>query len=98
MEHAVELTVSSIINGKEALPTEFPHVVALGYANGKNGIDFDCGATLIADRWLVTAAHCIKDKRKPVMVRMGKVYHLLFTIKGFCPNIYIFLLLLNSLI
>lgn len=74
MVYATELAIFSIINGEIALPTEFPHMVALGYANGKNGYDFDCGASLIADRWLVTAAHCIKDRKKPVIARMGKVY------------------------
>lgn len=63
---------SSIINGKPAGLTEFPHVVALGYAR-EDVYDFDCGGTLIADNWIVTAAHCIKDRRKPVIVRLGKV-------------------------
>lgn len=71
--YAAELSIFSIINGEMALPTEFPHMVALGYANNKNGYDFDCGASIIADRWLVTAAHCIKDRKKPVIARMGKV-------------------------
>lgn len=73
MAYATELSVFSIINGEIALPTEFPHMAALGYPNGRFGYDFDCGASLIADRWLVTAAHCIKDRRKPAIVRMGKV-------------------------
>lgn len=73
MAYATELSIFSIINGEIAFPTEFPHMVALGYLNNKNDYDFDCGASLIADRWLITAAHCIKDRKKPVIVRMGKV-------------------------
>lgn len=64
---------SSIINGRPAGLSEFPHMVALGYRNSDNEYDFDCGGTLIADNWVVTAAHCIKDSRKPLIVRMGKV-------------------------
>lgn len=93
MSFATELFEFSIINGENAAPTEFPHMVALGYPNNKNGYDFDCGASLIADRWLVTAAHCIKDRRKPVIARMGKVQsinHL--QLKNYCSNIHIFFL------
>lgn len=64
---------SNIINGSPAQLAEYPHVVALGYSNNQGSYDFDCGGTLIADNWVVTAAHCIKDRRKPVVIRMGKV-------------------------
>lgn len=65
---------SSIINGRPAGLSEFPHMVGLGYPRQADDLyDFDCGGSLIADRWVVTAGHCIKDRRKPLIVRMGKI-------------------------
>uniref|UniRef100_A0A2P2HXU6 limulus clotting factor C n=2 Tax=Hirondellea gigas TaxID=1518452 RepID=A0A2P2HXU6_9CRUS len=47
-----------ILEGKEALPGSFPWQVAIL----DDDRDLHCGGTLIAPRWVVTAAHCIKKK------------------------------------
>lgn len=72
-QYAVDPDSYSIVYGVQAVRNEIPHMVALGYRNKKNSYDFDCGGTLIAQQWIVTAAHCITEKRMPVIVRMGTV-------------------------
>ncbi|XP_031621981.1 serine protease Hayan-like [Contarinia nasturtii] len=58
-------------NGELAENNEFPWMVALLYVN-PNQSSFDCGGTIISNKFVLTAAHCV-SQRQPTMVRMGKV-------------------------
>lgn len=71
--YAEALVTNTFAHGIKTLPIGFPHLVALGYSNEANLYDFDCSGTLIADRWVITAASCVDDKKQPSIVRMGKV-------------------------
>lgn len=48
-----------IVGGTEAKENEFPHMVAIGYGFERSvEYAFNCGGSLISDRYVLTAAHC----------------------------------------
>ncbi|XP_055389933.1 uncharacterized protein LOC129618930 [Condylostylus longicornis] len=60
-----------IIGGKAAEIGEYPHMAALGYGTGE--LTWDCAGSLISDRYVLTAGHCVSSRtNQPVMVRMGR--------------------------
>lgn len=65
-------SVDLIVGGEEAKEGEFPHQALLGwrFPNGSTGYDFRCGASLISERFILTAAHCLKNG-DPDIVRLG---------------------------
>lgn len=66
--------VHRIVNGKMADAGEFPMFAQIGYRNDENDeVSFSCGGALISANFVLTAAHCCKNSRKPSVVRLGKV-------------------------
>lgn len=54
-------------------PASFHSKAALGYLTSNNKVTFDCGGTLISESFIMAAAHCARQSRPPVVVRLGKV-------------------------
>lgn len=69
MAFIIGLTVFSqedqakIIGGENAHPDDFPFIAGLAYieSNNLNPEDHFCGGSIIAEKWILTAAHCLYD-------------------------------------
>lgn len=53
-----DLTDGLIVGGVKAKSGQFPHMGAIAYPTLENGFIFGCGASLISERFMLTAAHC----------------------------------------
>ncbi|XP_065376314.1 chymotrypsin-like elastase family member 2A [Macaca fascicularis] len=55
-------SVTRVVGGEEATPNSWPWQVSVLYNSNGNWYHI-CGGTLIANNWVLTAAHCISDNR-----------------------------------
>ncbi|XP_068123455.1 transmembrane protease serine 12 [Hyperolius riggenbachi] len=65
----VDTLGSRIIGGRDALPGAWPWQASLQYFITGRGYKHWCGGTLIDDTWVMTAAHCVMERRNPRMWR-----------------------------
>jgi secreted trypsin-like serine protease len=65
-----DVSTALIVGGDKPKPGEFPHMAAIGYGE-TNEIKFACGGSLISEKFVLTAAHCLRKKYPPVLVRLG---------------------------
>ncbi|XP_044256479.1 venom protease-like [Tribolium madens] len=62
-----------VVNGQPAKLGEFPWLVALGYRNSKNPNvpKWLCGGSLITEKHILTAAHCVHNQPTLYTARLG---------------------------
>lgn len=56
----VETTL--IIGGNKAQTAEFPHMAAIGFEAGNGAVEWLCGGSLISEKYVLSAAHCIRHR------------------------------------
>ncbi|KAK5639288.1 hypothetical protein RI129_011780 [Pyrocoelia pectoralis] len=70
-----EQSKTRIVNGVPAYLGEYPWIVVLGYRNSKNPEQpkWLCGGTMITDKHILTAGHCVHNRPDLYLARLGEL-------------------------
>ena len=64
-----------IIGGKNASLGAYPWIAQIGYTiDSKPKLNYRCGATLINQIYVVTAAHCVSDLPETYVFKLDKYF------------------------
>lgn len=63
--------MDKILNGDATGLDEFPWMALLQYRKRDGSLTFSCGGSLINQRYILTAAHCVTGK---ILQRVGPLY------------------------
>lgn len=70
------------MGGREAEAHEFPYVVSLYWNRESDGEQWhNCGGSILNERWVMTAAHCVVNTGGFYNIRAG-AHHLNTTMAG----------------
>jgi len=69
------ISKTRVVNGVPAQLGEYPWIVALGYRNPRNPEQpkWLCGGTMITDRHILTAGHCVNNRPDLYVARLGEL-------------------------
>ena len=75
LKYSIDLPWQKIVGGYPAIEKQFPYQVSLQRGHFHVGTRHFCGGAIISERWIITAAHCLRKmpNYKYFMVKAGKV-------------------------